>query len=148
MNSWKRMKSSMAVLVSCFIAAFCTFSARAQAQEPQEVAGVDQHRTGAYRALASLSFEAFKKGDLPRSAQLARILERTWVRGEEYGGEKSIRNTKPSLYAQIDQAMDQYVHPLTNCVSRRNESSCSGALEPTKVEAAYKAYLEKLKVAD
>jgi hypothetical protein len=76
-----------------------------------QTSGVDDTRMGSYRALAQLSFQAFGKGDLATAGQLARILERTWDRGEEHGGEKSLGKTDPELFRQIDYAMDTFIAP-------------------------------------
>jgi len=41
---------------------------------------------GPYRALAQLAYAASQKGDNALAAKLARILERTWDKAEDYGG--------------------------------------------------------------
>src|SRR5882762_1280994 len=76
-----------------------------QEAPPSQVAGVDNTKMGAYRALAQLSFQAFEKGDATTAAELARVLERTWDKGEEQGGAESVAKLNPALFKQIDDAM-------------------------------------------
>jgi hypothetical protein len=109
-------------------------------KHPTETAGVDNTKMGAYRALAELSFQAFQKEDHATAAKLARILERTWDKAEEGGGERSLAKTNNELFEQIDAAMDAFIKPLIGY-----EKS---APDPAKTEAAYTAFLEKLKQAD
>jgi hypothetical protein len=112
----------------------------AQSKGPSQTAGVDNTRMGAYRALAELCFQAFQKGDTAAAAKLARILERTWDKGEEGGGKTSLTVTNAELFEQIDSAMDAFIKPLI-----AYEKS---APDPVKVAAAYSAFLEKLQLAD
>lgn len=114
--------------------------ARPQEKRPSQTAGVDNTKMGAYRALAELSFQAFQKGDSAAAAKLARILERTWDKGEEGGGERSLAKINNDLFEQIDSAMDAFIKPLI-----AYEKSVP---DPAKVEAAYTSFLEKLKQAD
>jgi hypothetical protein len=116
----------------------------AQSEAPAQIAGVDNTRMGAYRALAQLSFQAFHKGDNATAATLARILERTWDNGEGGGGEKSLRKTNPDLFAQIDKAMDDFMHPLIHYPS----DTVTKTPDPALVQAEYNNYLDKLKLAD
>lgn len=130
----------------CVIVAVCLWtsasgwSAGAQEKRPTQIAGVDNTRMGAYRALAELSFQAFQKGDNVTSAKLARILERTWDKGEEGGGKNSLAVANAELFEQIDNAMDAFIKPLMG-----NEKSTP---DPAKIEVAYAVFLEKLKQAD
>jgi hypothetical protein len=110
----------------------------AQDKGPKQTAGVDNTKMGAYRALAQLSFQGFQKGDNATAAELARILERTWDRGE--GQERQVGKPSRDLYNQIDEAMDVFIEPLMNYTARPPDAS--------KVQAAYNDYLEKLKLAD
>jgi hypothetical protein len=128
------------ILVLCTLSVASLLSAQVQEKRPSQTAGVDNTRMGAYWALAELSFQAFQKGDNATAAKLARILERTWDKGEEGGGEKSLAKTNNELFEQIDGAMDAFIKPLI-----AYEKSVP---DPAKIEAAYRAFLEKLKQAD
>ncbi|SRR6266702_502063 len=114
-------------------------SASAQVKAPQ-TAGVDNTKMGPYRALATLAFNASQKGENPTAATLAKILERTWDKSEDYGGDTALSKTNKKLFDEIDKAMDQFVsllveHPAT-------------APDAARLRAAYTNYLEKLKAAD
>lgn len=114
-------------------------SAPAQTKAPQ-TAGVDNTKMGPYRALATLAFNASQKGDNSTAATLAKILERTWDKSEDYGGDTALSKTNKKLFDEVDKAMDQFVslladHPAT-------------APDPARLRAAYTNYLEKLKAAD
>ena len=56
-------------------------------------AGVDDTKMGPYRALAQLAVAASQKGDNATAAELARILERTWDKAEDYGGDTALSKT-------------------------------------------------------
>jgi hypothetical protein len=116
---------------------------RGQEQGTKSYAGVDASRMGAYRALAELTFQAFQKGDLPASARFARILERTFEKGEEHGGEKSLSKVNPKLFEQVDHSMDAFVEPIEEYVAE-------GRARPTAatVEAAFNDVMNKLRLAD
>jgi len=127
---------SLSALV--FALAFAA-SAAAQAKVPQ-TAGVDNTKMGPYRALATLAFNASQKGDNATAATLAKILERTWDKSEDYGGDTALSKTNKKLFDEVDKAMDQFVsllveHPTT-------------APDPARLRAAYTNYLDKLKQAD
>ena len=95
---------------------------------------------GPYRALAQLAYAASQKGEHATAATLAVILERTWDKAEDYGGDTALSKTNHAIYDQIDKAMDQFIqvfleHP-------------SSAPDAAKLKVAYALYLEKLKLAD
>ena len=120
----------------------CTFAAPLSAQERRapQTAGVDKTKMGPYRALAQLAYAASQKGDYASAATLAVILERTWDKAEDYGGDTALSKTNHALFDQIDKAMDQFIsifldHPTS-------------APDATKLKATYSLYLEKLKLAD
>ena len=120
----------------------CTFATPLLAQEKRapQTAGVDNTKMGPYRALAQLAYSASQKGDHASAATLAKILERTWDKAEDYGGDTALSKTNHAVYEQIDKAMDQFIavfldHP-------------SAAPDAAKLKAAYAQYLEKLKLAD
>ena len=126
------------------IAAFlvCTLAAPISSQEKRapQTAGVDNTKMGPYRALAQLAYGASQKGDHAAAATLAKILERTWDKAEDYGGDTALSKTNHALFEQIDKAMDQFItlfldHPTS-------------APDSAKLKTAYTLYLEKLKLAD
>ena len=112
----------------------------AQERKSPQTAGVDNSKMGPYRALAQLAFASSQKGDNATAATLAKILERTWDKSEDYGGDTALSRTNHALFDEIDKAMDQFVNLLL-------EHQAS-APDPAKLKAAYTAYLEKLRRAD
>jgi hypothetical protein len=124
-------------LLSGFLTAL---PAAGQDKKVAQSAGVDNTKMGAYRALAQQVFAEFQKGDVASAAMLARVLERVWDKGEDYGGDTALKKTHPDLFEQIDKAMDEFITPLTEYKTK--------APDPARVKAAYNAYLEKLKLAD
>jgi hypothetical protein len=87
-----------------------------------------------------LAYSASVKGDNATAAMLTRVLERTWDKGEDYGGDTALSKTNRALFDEIDKAMDQFINLL---LARPN-----AAPDPAKLKAAYSNYLEKLKLAD
>ncbi|HXJ12112.1 MAG TPA: hypothetical protein VNH19_07555 [Candidatus Limnocylindrales bacterium] len=114
-------------------------SAAAQVKAPQS-AGVDNTKMGPYRALATLAFNSSQKGDYATAATLAKILERTWDKSEDYGGDTALSKTNKKLFDEVDKAMDQFVSLLVE--------HATAAPEAARLRAAYTNYLEKLKSAD
>lgn len=100
-----------------------------------QTAGLDNTKMGVYRALAQLSYQAFQKGDNANAAELARILERAWDKGEG-----DLSKSGPATWKQIDKAMDAFIKPLIRDSVK--------APDPTQVQTAYNGYLEKFKQAD
>jgi hypothetical protein len=101
---------------------------------------VDKTKMGPYRALAQLAYSSYQKGDRATAAELCQILERVWDKSEDYGGDTALSKTNPTLFKQIDNAMDAFINPLMNY-----------AKTPPKdagVKTTYAAYLDKLKQAD
>jgi hypothetical protein len=113
---------------------------RAQEKHSPRTAGVDDTKMGPYRALAQLAVAASQKGDNATAAELARILERTWDKAEDYGGDTALSKTNRALFDQIDKAMDQFIAILIE--------HANSAPDSAKVKAAYNSYLGKLKLAD
>jgi hypothetical protein len=130
------MSACAIALLFCFLATpLCAQERRA----PQN-AGVDKTKMGPYRALAQLAYAASQKGDYANAATLAVILERTWDKAEDYGGDTALSKTNHALFDQIDKAMDSFIavfleHPTS-------------APDAAKVKTVYTLYLEKLKLAD
>jgi hypothetical protein len=112
----------------------------AQERHFPQTAGVDDSKMGAYRALAQLTFAASQKGDNVMAAKLGRILERTWDKAEDYGGETALSKTNQALFEQIDKAMDHFISPLV--------AHPAATPDAAAVKAAYNSYIEKLKQAD
>ncbi len=112
----------------------------AQERHFPQTAGVDDSKMGAYRALAQLTFAASQKGDNVMAAKLGRILERTWDKAEDYGGETALSKTNQALFEQIDKAMDHFISPLV--------AHPAATPDAAAVKAAYNSYIERLKQGD
>jgi hypothetical protein len=112
----------------------------AQEKKNSQTAGVDNTKMGPYRALAQLAYSASQKGENGTAAMLAKVLERTWDKAEDYGGDTALSKTNHALFENIDKAMDQFV---TLLIDHPNS-----APDPAKLKAAFGTYLEKLKLAD
>ena len=113
---------------------------QAQEKHSPRTAGVDDTKMGPYRALAQLAVAASQKGDNATAAELARILERTWDKAEDYGGDTALSKTNHALFDQIDKAMDQFIAVLLDHPNAAPDSA--------KLKALYANYLDKLKLAD
>jgi hypothetical protein len=127
---------ALAILLSVALA---PISVSQERKNPQ-TAGVDNTKMGPYRALAQVAYAASQKGEYTTAATLAKVLERTWDKGEDYGGDMALSKTNHALFEEIDKAMDQFVTLLMD--------HPASAPDPARVKAAYSAYLEKLKQAD
>lgn len=112
----------------------------AQEKRAPQTAGVDNTKMGPYRALAQLIYAAAQRGDNATAATLSKILERTWDKAEDYGGDTAISKTKHSAFEQIDKAMDQFISLFLD--------RPGAAPDAAKLKSAYNQYLEKLKLAD
>ena len=134
------LKKILVLVVSLFLGATAISASWAQEKHVPQTAGVDNNKMGPYRALAQLAFAASQKGDNASAAELARILERTWDKAEDYGGDTALAKTNHALFEQVDKAMDVFI---TLLVEHPNS-----APDAAKVRAAYNAYMEKLKLAD
>ena len=128
-----------ASLFALVLLLFSANSAAAQTKAPQ-TAGVDNTKMGPYRALATLAFNASLKGDNATAATLAKILERTWDKSEDYGGDTALSKTNKKLFDDIDKAMDQFVSLLVD--------HPTSAPDPARLRAAFTNYLDKLKAGD
>ncbi len=129
-----------AVFIALLFASRPSLNSLAQEKHFPQTAGVDDSKMGPYRALAQLTFAASQKGDNVLAAKLGRILERTWDKAEDYGGETALGKTNHPLFDEIDKSMDHFITPL---VTHPNAAPDTAA-----VKAAYNAYLDKLKQAD
>lgn len=133
-------KAFSIVVVGLLLAALTHPVSLAQEKRTSQTAGVDNTKMGPYRALAQLALASSQKGDNVTAAQLARILERTWDKAEDYGGDTALSKTNHALFEEIDKAMDQFITPLVE--------HTTSAPDASKVKVAFKAYMEKLKLAD
>jgi hypothetical protein len=129
-----------AASVTLGMALLAAGSARAQDRKLPQTVGVDNSKMGPYRALAQLAYTASQKGDNPGAAMLAKILERTWDKAEDYGGDTALSKTNHALFEEVDKAMDSFVNLLID--------HATSAPDAAKVKTAYAAHLEKLKQAD
>jgi len=133
---------------NCFVLALIAVSlmiclapqSSAQEKHGSQNGGVDNTKMGPYRALAQLAFSASQKGDNATAATLAKVLERTWDKAEDYGGDTALSKTNHALFAEVDKAMDQFITMLLD--------HAASAPDPAKLKLAYGTYLEKLKLAD
>ena len=105
-----------------------------------QTAGVDNTKMGPYRALAQLAYAASQKGDNAGAATLAKILERTWDKAEDYGGDTALSKKNHALFEEIDKAMDQFISLLLE--------HPASAPDAAKLKSTYALYLEKLKLGD
>jgi hypothetical protein len=126
------------ILVSLLLTVATAPTSSAQEKHVPQTNGVDNSKMGPYRALAQLAFAASQKGDSATAAQLARVLERTWDKAEDYGGDTALSKTNHAVFEKIDKAMDQFIELLTGHTSP----------DPAKLKVAYNVYLEKLKLGD
>ena len=130
-------------VILCAIAFLvCAQAAPLHAQEKRapQTAGVDNTKMGPYRALAQLIYAAAQRGDNATAATLSKILERTWDKAEDYGGDTAISKTKHAAFEQIDKAMDQFISLFLDRPGATPDAA--------KLKSAYNQYLEKLKLAD
>jgi hypothetical protein len=125
------------VLLLCTV---LKFGVAAQEKHFPQTAGVDDSKMGPYRALAQLTYAASQKGDNAMAAKLGRILERTWDKAEDYGGETALSKTNKALFDDIDKAMDHFISPLVAHPAATPDAAAT--------KAAFNIYVEKLKQAD
>jgi hypothetical protein len=129
------------IVCCCAIAlAYLGGTSHAQERKVPQTVGVDNSKMGPYRALAQMAYASSQKGDNAGAAMLAKILERTWDKAEDYGGDTALSKTNHSLFEEVDKAMDQFVNLL---IEHPNS-----APDQAKLKLVYGSYLEKLKQAD
>ena len=136
----RRRSLFTAVVAMLLLYAVAPLSSVAQEKRFPQTAGVDDSKMGPYRALAQLAYAASQKGDNALAAKLARILERTWDKAEDFGGDTALSKKNKAMFEDIDKAMDSFVEPL--------EKHVSSAPDAAAIKAAFNAYMEKLKQAD
>jgi hypothetical protein len=136
-----RKPNLFALVAVALLLTLCSVAqSSAQEKHAAQNGGVDNTKMGPYRALAQLAFSASQKGDNATAATLAKVLERTWDKAEDYGGDTALSKTNHDLFAQIDKTMDQFITLLLD--------HSTSAPDPAKLKLAYGAYLEKLKLGD
>jgi hypothetical protein len=119
---------------------FLTGPTQAQEHKAPQTAGVDNTKMGPYRALAQLAYAASQKGDNATAATLTKILERTWDKAEDYGGDTALSKTNHAKFDEVDKAMDQFIALLID--------HPNSAPDQARLKVVYTNYLEKLKLAD
>ena len=134
---WGRVVLILVVLIVA--SGSLAYGSFAQEKKLPQTAGVDDTKMGPYRALAQLALAALQKGDSVSAAKLARILERSWDKAEDYGGDMALSKTNKAQFEQIDKAMDVFI----NLVEKAGAAPDMGT-----IKTAYGNYLEKLKLAD
>ncbi len=87
-----------------------------------------------FRSVAQMAMDAVKKNDLTAASKFCQTLELEWDEGEQ-----ALRQSSPEVWNQIDQAMDDFIHPIMN----------SGGVAPdtATLNAVYQKFLAKLKLA-
>ena len=128
------------IFLSTFVLALFFASPSVGQTKAPQTAGVDNNKMGPYRALAQLAFNASQKGENATAATLAKILERTWDKSEDYGGDMALSKTNKQVFEEIDKTMDAFVSLLIE--------HANSAPDAARVKATYIAYIEKLKLAD
>jgi YVTN family beta-propeller protein len=87
-----------------------------------------------YRSLARMATEAVATKDMAAATKLCRTLEQDWDEGE-----RALRQSSPDVWGQVDQALDEFIGPITR----------SGGVPPSAatLNAVYQNFLAKLKLA-
>jgi hypothetical protein len=130
------------ILIAMVLFSGSVTAPRSEAQQKKmpQTAGVDNSKMGPYRALAQLAYTASQKGDNATAATLAKILERTWDKAEDFGGDAALSKTNRALFDQVDKTMDHFINILLNYTT--------APPEPVTTKAAYTEYMAKLQLAD
>src|SRR5277367_4546705 len=110
-----RKPNPFALVTVALLLTLCSVAqSSAQEKHAAQNGGVDNTKMGPYRALAQLAYAASQKGDNATAATLAKVLERTWDKAEDYGGDTALSKTNHALFADVDKAMDQFVNLLVD----------------------------------
>ncbi len=83
------------VALAVFLSVALTPISVPQERKNPQTAGVDNTKMGSYRALAQVAYAASQKGEYATAATLAKVLERTWDKAEDYGGDMALSKTNP-----------------------------------------------------
>ena len=138
--TYRTIRPLLALLLAFLTAYAANAPAWGQEKKVAQQNGVDNSKMGAYRALAQQVYADFQKGDLAPAAPMAKVLERVSDKAEDDGGDTALSKTNHGLFEQIDKAMDDFLSQITDAKGK--------APDPAKVKAAFKGYLDKLKLAD
>ena len=84
-----------------------------------------------YRNMATEALKAFKAHDLATARKRAKDLETMWDKNE-----KKLEKESPEVWKQIDQAMDDFIKPLSG-----------KSPDADKVQSTYDTFIAKLKLA-
>lgn len=87
-----------------------------------------------FRSLAESAMSAVHKGDMTAAAKACQTLELEWD-----SGETDLRRSAPDVWNQIDEALDNFIHPITGAGGKTPDMA---ALNTT-----YQNFLAKLKLA-
>lgn len=136
----KAMQIVIVTAMVLFLGSLAAPHAQAQQKKMPQTAGVDNSKMGPYRALAQLAYAASQKGDNATAATLAKILERTWDKAEDFGGDSALSKTNRALFDQIDKDMDHFINILLNYATAPPEA--------VTLKTAYTEYMAKLQLAD
>jgi hypothetical protein len=134
------VRSVQFVFVAALVLGSGAIPSQSQQKKMPQTAGVDNSKMGPYRALAQLAVAASQKGDNAAAATLAEILERTWDKAEDYGGDTALSKTNRKVFDEVDKAMDKFI---TILLKHANSAPDAGALK-----SAYADYLAKLQSAE
>lgn len=91
-------------------------------------------RLDRYRSLAQQAMDAVAKNDLAAARKFCLTLELEWDNGEQ-----ALRRTSLDIWNQIDEALDEFIHPIT---------TSTGTAPPAAAQnTVYQNFLAKLKLA-
>jgi hypothetical protein len=134
------LRNAQLIFAAALILGGATLPSQSQQKKMPQTAGVDNSKMGPYRALAQLAFAASQKGDNATAATLAKILERTWDKAEDYGGDTALSKTNRAAFDEADKSMDRFITILF----KHGTSPPDGAA----LKSAYADYLAKLQMAE
>ncbi|MGH9640843.1 MAG: beta-propeller fold lactonase family protein [Terriglobales bacterium] len=86
-----------------------------------------------FRMLAKQAMDAVAKNDLPSATKLCQTLETEWD-----SGELDLRRSSPDVWNQVDEAMDNFIRPIT--------TAGGVSPNPAALNTAYQNFLVKLKL--
>jgi YVTN family beta-propeller protein len=86
-----------------------------------------------FRSLAQSAMAAVKKNDLAAAAKFCQTLELEWDEGET-----ALRQSSPDVWSQIDEAMDQFIHPIMRAGGTAPDAAA--------LNTVYQNFLAKLKL--
>jgi hypothetical protein len=139
----------VAVLLAVLILVVTTAHGLAvQKAESQVPLNVHDTKMAPFRAMAQLTFEAFKKKDYRAAATLAKLLEVFWDATKGDASEQKSGRMSDELFSKIDGAMDAFVNPIAGYGRGLTHNQPVAVPDAVNVETAYKEYLSTLKLGD